>query len=105
MQELSLHGNPLEELPEEVGRLTSLRRLQLSSCGLRHIPASICNLTNLEVGHHLQAYDASLHISRRLSASANIERWVRKLCLSTDLSCMHCDLFHMQIRSWWHCAC
>lgn len=49
VQELSLHGNPLEGLPEELGRLSNLQRLQISACGLQHLPESLCGLTDLEV--------------------------------------------------------
>lgn len=49
LQELSLHGNPLEALPEELGCLTNLQRLQLSACGLPKLPDSVCALTKLEV--------------------------------------------------------
>lgn len=47
-QELQLSGNCLEQLPEEISRLTALRRLGLAGNLLTHLPPDIGALTCLE---------------------------------------------------------
>ncbi len=49
LQELSLAGNMLTELPDSLGSLTHLQKLQISGNRLTHLPASIGNLDRLEV--------------------------------------------------------
>ena len=49
LQDLSLAGNQLTELPDDIGNLQSLKRLQLSGNYLQRLPDSICNLTALQV--------------------------------------------------------
>ena len=49
LQELSLAGNMLTELPDSLGSLTHLQKLQISGNRLTHLPASIGNLNRLEV--------------------------------------------------------
>ena len=58
MQELTLAGNMLTQLPERIGGMTALRKLQISGNSLSQLPESIGNLIRLEVGqcsstHHL----------------------------------------------------
>lgn len=50
-QELSLAGNFLRELPEGLGGLGNLRKLQLSGNRLEELPGSLCELSRLEVRH------------------------------------------------------
>lgn len=49
LQELSLAGNHLTHLPEDIGRLADLQKLQLSGNYLESLPDSLCDLTALEV--------------------------------------------------------
>ena len=49
LQELSLAGNMLTELPACIGNLTQLQKLQLSGNRLSHLPDSIGSLNRLEV--------------------------------------------------------
>ena len=48
MQELSLAGNGLTEVPDAIAQLTSLRLLQLSGNQLRMLPEVLCTLPRLE---------------------------------------------------------
>lgn len=47
VQDLDVSGAPLEHLPEDLDRLTSLRRLNLSRTNLRSLPAAVYRLTEL----------------------------------------------------------
>ncbi|KAL3161282.1 hypothetical protein ABBQ38_009638 [Trebouxia sp. C0009 RCD-2024] len=47
-EELSLAGNQLTALPEGIGNLQSLNRLQLSGNYLQHLPDSLCQLASLQ---------------------------------------------------------
>lgn len=49
MQELSLAGNMLTQLPDCIGNLTQLQKLQLSGNRLSQLPDSIGSLSRLEV--------------------------------------------------------
>lgn len=51
LQDLSLAGNNLTELPEDIGQLTALERLQLSGNCFRTLPDSIGNLAELKASH------------------------------------------------------
>lgn len=46
--ELDLSNKDITEIPEEIGELTSLKKLNLSYNNIIGIPDSICNLKNLE---------------------------------------------------------
>ena len=50
LQELSLAGNTLTELPACIGNLTQLQKLQISGNRLSCLPDSIGSLSRLEVG-------------------------------------------------------
>lgn len=64
LEEVSLAGNQLFELPDGISRLTSLRRLQLAGNSLRTLPESLGSLSSLEGlwlhGNRLKALPASL---------------------------------------------
>lgn len=49
-------GNDLRELPDEMGQLTSLRKLQLSGNRLKGLPESLCSIPNLEVPTYLDIH-------------------------------------------------
>ena len=53
LQDLSLAGNQLTELPDNIGNLRSLKRLQLSGNYLEKLPDSLCNLQSLQVSEHV----------------------------------------------------
>ena len=48
-QELSLAGNQLTHLPDDISKLAYLQKLQLSGNYLESLPDSLCDLTELEV--------------------------------------------------------
>lgn len=48
-QELSLAGNHLTHLPDDISKLAYLQKLQLSGNYLESLPDSLCDLTELEV--------------------------------------------------------
>ena len=54
LQDLSLAGNFITELPEGIGRLKNLQRLQMSGNLLERLPDSICNCTVLQVHSQTQ---------------------------------------------------
>lgn len=56
LQELTLAGNTLTELPEGIGNLTQLQKLQVSGNMLQRLPDSIGNLSRLEVCLHRSAH-------------------------------------------------
>ncbi|GJX40977.1 TMV resistance protein N-like protein [Tanacetum coccineum] len=47
LRNLKLYGCKLEELPEDIGRLECLEKLNLSFTSIKHLPDSICKLKNL----------------------------------------------------------
>ncbi len=49
VQELSLAGNDLRDVPEDICNLKKLRKLQLSGNRLKSLPESLCSLSNLQV--------------------------------------------------------
>ena len=49
LQELTLAGNMLTQLPDRIGNLTHLQKLQLSGNRLTQLPDSISSLSRLEV--------------------------------------------------------
>ena len=49
LQDLSLAGNQLTQLPDNIGNLQSLKRLQLSGNYLETLPDSLCKLESLQV--------------------------------------------------------
>ena len=49
LQELSLAGNQLRQLPDCIGNLVHLEKLQLSGNYLESLPNSLCSLTALQV--------------------------------------------------------
>ena len=53
MQDLSLAGNQITKLPDNIGNLRYLKRLQLAGNLLESLPDSVCNLTALEVNDAL----------------------------------------------------
>jgi len=46
--ELDLSNKDIEEIPDDIGRITSLKKLNLSYNSIKIIPESICELKNLE---------------------------------------------------------
>ncbi|KAJ9564032.1 hypothetical protein OSB04_009192 [Centaurea solstitialis] len=48
LKNLKLYGCVIEELPEEIGRLECLEKLNVSHTRIRHLPDSICVLRNLK---------------------------------------------------------
>ncbi|KAJ9563412.1 hypothetical protein OSB04_008572 [Centaurea solstitialis] len=48
LRNLKLYGCMLEELPENIGRLACLEKLNLSYTSIKHLPHSICALRNLK---------------------------------------------------------
>ncbi|KAJ0579552.1 putative TIR domain, P-loop containing nucleoside triphosphate hydrolase [Helianthus annuus] len=48
LRELWLHGCGIKELPEDIGQLEWLEKLDLSYSKVKHLPDSICNLKKLE---------------------------------------------------------
>lgn len=49
LEYLSLHGNRIKVIPEEINKLKSLKELWLSSNELTQLPDSLCEITSLEV--------------------------------------------------------
>lgn len=51
LQELTLAGNDLRDLPDDLCKLGKLRKLQLSGNRLKSLPESLCSMPSLEVWH------------------------------------------------------
>lgn len=65
LQELSLAGNDLRELPDGLCKLEKLRKLQLSGNRLKSLPESLCCMPSLEVWHTALSYKCALLLSIR----------------------------------------
>ena len=67
-QELSLAGNHLTHLPDDMSKLAYLQKLQLSGNYLESLPDSLCDLTELEVILTATCLHTCHHDSEHLSS-------------------------------------
>ncbi len=73
-QELSLAGNQLTHLPDDISKLAYLQKLQLSGNYLESLPDSLCDLTELEVILIATSSHTDHHDCKNFSAEDSLPR-------------------------------
>lgn len=83
LQELTITGNKIEELPAQISDLKKLEYLRLGGNPIKEVPASIGNL------HYLKEFElnnAKLATSGYPSSIANLKKLEKFTCVSCDLT-------------------
>lgn len=103
--ELSLQGTCLKQLPKAIGKISTLRVLDLSCNELSHLPSTVLHLTNLvelyldrNMFANLPQCIYSLHSLQRLSISFNpdLEQLTDRICCLSKIEHLTMDSCSLQ---------